>query len=238
MLENEIMKINNFKLLIEAKKAYRYASFSKIIYRVFKESNLKFKFIIALVTLLIMSLTIIIIFSETHPLFLLLLLVVEMFFLGTLFYCLENELKKHYSFIYNKYSNEFNIYNHDRIYFRYVIFRSKLLSENKNFIEHIENIQKLFEKENKFFNISIFKQYPVISALLVILTALVNGMASQTYLWENGILVVILYIIILLLSFSFFFAESLKSKDYYDQELDLFLTWIKNDFEVKTPNKD
>ena len=83
------------------------------------------------------------------------------------------------------------------------------MNETKIFIDNIENIQTLLEKENRFFNISIFKQYPTITALLVIL----------------------------LLSLSFFFAESFKSKDYYHKELDLFLTWLKNAFEVKTPNK-
>ena len=230
------MQKNNLQLLIEAKEAYRFASFSKIISRVLKKSSLKFKSWIVFLGLLIVSPTILVFFSEMHPYFFL-SLVIEILFLFILFYFLELELKKSYTFIHNKYSNEFIIYKQNRLYFRYLIFRSKLLNETKIFIDNIENIQVLLEKENRFFNIPIFKQYPAITALLVILTALINGMASQTYLWENGVLFITLYLVILLLSLSFFFAESFKSKDYYHKELDLFLTWLKNDLEVKTPNK-
>ena len=230
------MQNNNLKLLIEAKEAYHFASFSRIISRVLKKSSFRFKSIVVFLGLLVVSPIVLVFFPEIHPYFFLSLML-EILFLLILFYSLELELKKSYTFIHNKYSEEFIIYKKNRLYFRYLIFRSKLLNEIKISIDNIENIQILLEKENIFFNISIFKQYPTITVLLVILTALINGMAGQTYLWKNGVLFITFYLVILLLFLSFFFAESFKSRDYYHKELDLFLTWLKNDFDVKAPNK-
>ncbi len=103
------MQNNNLKLLIEIKEAYRFASFLKIISRVLKKSSFSFKSFVLFLGLLIVLLITLVFSSKMYPYFFLSLMM-EILFLLMLFYFLELELKKSYTFIHNKYSDELIIY--------------------------------------------------------------------------------------------------------------------------------
>lgn len=220
------MDKNIIDIVIDVKDAYKKAGSISVTKNVFKASSffkkvfILFSFLIFIVSLLLMNIGIV---PKQTALF------ISFIFASISALTMHNEIKKQYSSFYTEYSDRIKAFNLDRMYLRYLIFKSQLTNEIINNKENIEKVRNLLEEENELKYMPLYKQYPIITILLVMLTALINGLFSQTYLWKDNTLFNVLGVLVMLLYLAYITALTFKTKEYYNKELNIFLTWLSND---------
>lgn len=218
--------IDIIKLIIDTKQAYNESSFYQVIKNVFINSKILSKVIISVLLIVMFCPVTLMITGKVSENVMIFSTVTIMI---TIMFLLEKELKIQYKFLYNEYDYKIKFYSINRQYFRYLIFTSKIPQTIILNSEYRTKVNEIIQKENELLNISIVKQYPIFTVLFVILTALINGLSSQTHLWKNGTLPSFTAIVLVLLFLSWQIASILKTKEFYNKELVLFLSWLEND---------
>lgn len=138
-------------------------------------------------------------------------------------------IKTIFSNYYNKFPDLLEAYKKNKIFLRYLIFKSNL---NPSFINNkieIEEIRNLLEIEKQFNENSFFNKNPVTVTCLGFITAILGGAASQLSSWSSGLMFAILFILLLIIFLNYQISEIFQPKSFKDKELRQFLMWLSID---------
>ncbi len=207
--------------LQEVRVAYKKSNFWTIFKAVYSITEIKWKIIIWLSTVLSIISFITSLLNQKNNGYLL-------FFALSFFsyaFIISKGVEISYKKYYRSFGNLIKSYSKNRLFLRYLIFRSNVDKSLANDNRKIEKIRDLLKKENQLTNYNIFINNPVTTICLSIITAIFGGLASQVSNWDNGLMIIILIILIVIIFFNYQITELFQSKSYKTNELNIFLLW-------------
>ncbi len=131
-----------------------------------------------------------------------------------------------FSSYYNKFPDLLEAYKKNKIFLRYLIFKSNLQNSLIGNKSEIEEIQNLLDIEKQLNENTIFTKHPVTVTCLGLITAILGGAASQLSSWNSGLMFIVIFVLLIIIFFNYQVTEIFQAKSYKDKELRQFLTWL------------
>lgn len=131
-----------------------------------------------------------------------------------------------FSSYYSEFPDLLESYKKNKLFLRYLIFKSNLQCSLIGNKPEIEEIESLLEIEKQLNENTIFTKHPVTVTCLGFITAILGGAASQLSSWSSGLMFIVLFILLIIIFFNYQITEIFQTKSYKDKELRQFLKWL------------
>ncbi len=141
----------------------------------------------------------------------------------------SKSLQSVYSSYYSVYPDILESYRKNRLFLRYLIFKSNVNPSLIGNESKINEIQKLLDSEKNLYENTIFITHPVSVTCIGLITAILGGAASQVSNWGSGLMPIIIFFLLLIIFVNYQVTEIFQTKSYKDKELRQFLTWLSLD---------